>query len=161
MCNKKGFSLLSFLLYLTFFSLIMFFMGRLITELILPSFISLRKHQSIIKLYIAADFFMRDVRSINHMCLWKIINSQELIWQHHNENEAVGWSISQNSLERKEGTYKGNWKNVKKSIISQDIAHATFSVKKDKEGGVIGIKLIITSVYSVEKPIICYVALKK
>ena len=50
-------------------------MGNIITRLIIPSCISLKKSQSIIMLHIAADFFVRDIKNMReNIYQWKVIS---------------------------------------------------------------------------------------
>lgn len=160
MYNKKGFLLVSFLFYLVFFSIITFFIGNILTRLIIPSFISLKKNQSIIALHIASDFFVRDIRNIKKkLPIWKVISPDELIWE--NDTMSIGWRFCHNRLERREGMYHGNWKKAKKSIIATGILDAMFTVEKDKKDAMVGLKLTLTSTYAPKNPIFCYVSLKK
>ncbi len=160
MHHKKGFSLLSFLMYLMIFSIVTLFFCHIITVFIIPSFAVMRKNQSIVALHIASDFFVRDIRSMrNGTHAWKLISPQELIWER--EGFAIGWRFYQNSLERREGIYKDHtWHKTIVSIIAKDIAHLIFTTEKNGDV-LIGISLIMTSQYAHVKPITCYVSLKK
>jgi hypothetical protein len=155
---KKGFSLVSFLLYLMIFTLTTFLMCHIITALIIPSFFSLRKNQSIIALHIATDFFVRDIHALkNGNYSWKVILPHELIW-HHNDHD-IGWSFSHNQLERREGIYNGNWHQAKASIIARGLSRVRFNPEKEAEH-IIGLELVLISECAPEKPVISYVALK-
>ena len=155
MNNKKGFSLLSFLLYLVLFTMIMFFSCHIIVSLIIPSLSSMRTCQSIIALHIASDLFVRDVRAINHESHWKLITPHELVWRTGDHD--IGWSFSHNRLERREGVYDEHWKNATTSVVAAGIAQGTFTVEKHK-GHVIGIEIALKPIVAIKKPIICYVA---
>jgi len=156
MNNKKGFSLLSFLLYLVLFTMIMFFSCHIIVSLMIPSLFSMRRCKSIITLHIASDLFVRDVRAINEQSHWKIIAPHELVWRTGDHD--IGWSFSHNRLERREGVYGERWKSKTTSVVAAGIAQATFTVEKHK-GHVIGIELALTPTVAIKKPIICYVAI--
>ena len=159
MPNKKGFSLLSFLLYLMFFTMIMFFSCHIIVSLIIPSFSTMRKCQSIIALHIASDLFVRDIRAIkNHSCHWKLVTPHELIWQEGERD--IGWRFSDNRLERKEGIYNQRWKHTTTSIVAAGIEQATFAVEQHNKE-IIGIELTLIPVLAQKKPVICYVAVRK
>jgi len=160
MYQKKGFSLIAFLVYLMIFSMVTLFFCHVITVFIIPSFAAMRKNQSIVALHIASDFFVRDIRSMrNSLYTWKLVSSQELIWE--KEDIAVGWRFYQNCLERREGIYKDNtWHKTIVSIIAKDIAHLIFTPEKNRDT-IRGMNLTITSVYAHTKPITCYVSLKK
>jgi len=159
MPNKKGFSLLSFLLYLMFFTMIMFFSCHIIVSLIIPSFSTMRKCQSIIALHIASDLFVRDIRAIkSYPCHWKLVTPHELIWQEGDHD--VGWCCSDNRLERKEGIYNQGWKHTTTSVVAAGIKQATFAVEQHNKV-IIGIELTLIPLIDQKKPIICYVAIKQ
>lgn len=158
MHNKNGFSLLSFLLYLVLFTMITFFSCHIIVSLVIPSFASMRKCQSIIRLHIASDLFVRDVRAINvHECKWKLITPHDLIWQAGDHD--IGWSFVDNRLERKEGQYNKEWKSKTTSVVATSIKQVIFTVEKTKDK-IIGVELAITPVNVQAKSIICYVAVR-
>lgn len=157
MCNKKGFSLLSFLLYLTLFTMIIFFSCHIIVSLIIPSFSAIRTCKSIIALHIASDLFVRDVRAIKDHFTWKLITSHELIWQ--TENHDIGWYFSDNRLERKEGVYNREWKHKTTSVIATGIQEATFFIEKNDKH-IIGINLILIPTVDI-KPVVCYATVNK
>ena len=155
---KKGFSLISFLLYLLLFSIITGIICHIITTLIIPSIFSLKKTQSIISMHIASDFFVRDMKNIkNDGCTWKVILPLELIW--HTKDYDVGWFFHQNSLQRTEGIYNGLWQNAKRSVIAKGIANATFTLEKTQDR-VTGVELSLIPQSTSRKPIVCYVSLK-
>jgi hypothetical protein len=159
MCNKQGFSLLSFLLYLVLFTLITFSSCHIIVSLIIPSFASMRRCQSIIKLHIATDLFVRDIRAIEgNVCKWKLITPHELIWQAGDHD--IGWSFTDNRLERKEGTYNKEWKGKSTSIVAAGIAQVSFTVEKAKNNKIIGVELVMIPVVDLKKRVECYVALR-
>jgi type II secretory pathway component PulJ len=159
MYNEKGFSLLSFLLYLAFFSMITLFFCHLVVVLIIPTFSSMKKCQSVITLHIASDFFVRDIRSVRqNVDTWKVISPPELIYNH--ENHDIGWSFLGDHLERREGTYNGNWKGIKASIIARGLSNVVFIPRKDQDR-IIGMELILTPKCDIRKPITCYVALRR
>ena len=159
MYNKKGFSLLSFLLYLIFFTMIMFFSCHIIVSLIIPTLSTMRKCQSTIALHIASDLFVRDIRAIKiHPCHWKLITPHELIWQEGEHD--VGWCFSHNRLERKEGVYNQGWKDITISVVAAGIKQATFTIEQyNKE--ITGIELTLIPMIAQKKPIVCYVAVKR
>jgi len=158
MRNKKGFSLLSFLLYLMCFTMIMLFSCHIVVLFVIPSFSAMHKCQSIIASHIATDLFVRDIREIvPNQCHWKLITPHELIWEINERN--IGWRFSNNCLERIEGVYNQGWKHKTTSIIATGIKQATFTVKKH-DGEIIGIELIITPIVQT-KPIVCSVAIRK
>ncbi len=156
---KKGFSLISFLIYLLLFSLVTTFTCHIITTLIIPSFFSLRKTQSLIAIHVATDCFIRDVKNRKEgKYTWNVIQPHELIWQVGDHN--IGWSFADNRVERREGIYKNGWKEVKTSIVAKGVASAIFAVEKHGND-IIGIELSLTPLYAPQKPITCYVAVKK
>ncbi|HLC06905.1 MAG TPA: hypothetical protein VJJ26_01830 [Candidatus Babeliales bacterium] len=157
MNNQKGFSLLSFLLYLMLFSLITLFSCHIITSLIIPSLSAMRKCQSIIALHIASDLFVRDIRT-KRGCKydWKLITPHELIW--HQDDHDIGWCFSGNRLNRKEGIYDKGWKKSTASIIAHGIAQAVFAIEKNNDH-IVGIELSLTSQSNPKSPVICYVAI--
>lgn len=158
MHDKKGFSLISFLIYLLIFSMVTTFICHIITVLIIPSFVSLRKNQSVIAIHIATDCFVRDIKNIkNGHYAWDLISPHELIWQVGNHN--VGWSFADNRLERREGIYKNGWKEVKTSIVAKNLSNALFTVEKINNQ-IMGITLVLTPL-AFEKTITCYVVVKK
>lgn len=156
----KGFSLLSFLLYLTLFSIITFFICQAIVSLVIPSLISLRKNQSLIALHIAADFFVRDIKMVtNEQDAWKIILPHELVWRKKDRDDsanAIGWRFFNDRLERREGLYNGTWKQVKTSVIVKGLVNATFTPQKNNND-IVGIELVMISHHAPEKPVVCYV----
>jgi len=157
MRNKKGFSLLSFLAYLMLFSIITLFSCHIVVSLIIPSVGAMRKCQSTIALHIASDFFVRDIRimrSGNYK--WKSVCPHELIW--NQDTMDVGWCISGNCLERREGAYDKGWKTSKRSIVAKNIARGAFTVEKKNDVD-IGVELILTSQCDNKKPVICYIGL--
>lgn len=158
---KKGFSLLSFLLYLVVFSTIAFCVCHIITILILPSFSAIKKSQSLISLHIAADFFVRDIHYMReNEYLWRLISPNEIIW-HQNEGDR-GWRFFNNCLERREGTYNGNgtWKNATTSLVAKNILATIFTVIKTEQHDE-AIELTLVSQCAPQKPIICYVSLAR
>lgn len=159
MHNKKGFSLLSFLLYLVLFSMITFFSCHIIISFIIPSFSAMRKCQSLIALHIASDLFVRDIRMIKgNECEWKLITPHELVWQAKDGD--IGWGFVDNRLERKEGMYNQGWKSKKTSVVAANIAQVAFVAEKAHDK-IIGIELTMKPVFAVKEPIVCYVAVRK
>lgn len=159
MKHKEGFSLVSFLLYLALFSIATLCMCQVITILIIPSLSSLRKTQSIIALHIATDVFVRDIKNIKDgTCEWNVILPHELIWQEKDRN--IGWCFNQDRLERREGTYKKSWQDVKTSIIARGISNASFTADKD-EKGIIGVELVLTPQCMPKKTVTSYVCLRR
>lgn len=158
MRHKKGFSLLSFLIYLMFFTMIMLFSCHIIVSLVIPVFAATRTCQSIIALHIASDLFVRDIHAINHPCYWKLISPHELIWQVGDHD--VGWCFSDNRLERKEGVYSHGWKHKTISIIAVGIQQATFNIEKNDKEEIVGLELVLIPMVKA-KPVVCYVAVKK
>lgn len=157
MCNQKGFSLLSFLLYLMLFSMITVFSCHVITSLIIPSLAATQKCQSIVALHSATDLFVRDIRAMRGgIYIWQVTTCQELIWSQ--ASRAVGWCFVNNRLERKEGTYDKGWKNATTSVIAKGIAKAAFVIEKDNDT-IVGIELILTPQCQMKRPVICYVAI--
>lgn len=159
MHDKKGFSLISFLVYLLIFSMVTTFICHIITVLIIPSFISLRKNQSVIAMHIATDCFVRDIKNIkNGQDAWHMISPHELIWSVGDHN--VGWSFTDHRLERREGMYQKGWKEVKTSIIAKNLSKAVFTPEKDHDR-IKGITLTLTPLSTSVKAITCYVAVEK
>ncbi len=159
MFHQKGFSLLSFLLYLVLFSLMMLLSCHIVTSLIIPSFSSIRRSQSLISLHIATDLFVRDIRIMrNSEHQWKVIRPQEVIWNQGNSD--IGWLFVDNRLERREGTYDEEWKNSTMSTIARNISKATF-IYETRGGRVVGIELVMMPPWQKEKPVTCYVAVSK
>jgi hypothetical protein len=157
MHNKKGFSLLSFLLYLMLFSLITLLLCHIIVSLIIPSLSSIRTCQSVVTLHIATDLFVRDVRA--GIDTWKVIKPDELIWQ--TDDSDVGWSLSDNRLVRNTGLYSNQeWKNKTSSIVAVGIDKIIFRPEK-AHNQIVGIGLELIPIAAHKKPIICFVAVKR
>lgn len=155
MHNHKGFSLLSFLLYLMMFTGMTFFLCHIIASLVVPSLTSIRKSQSIMVLHIASDLFVRDIHA--GVSQWKLVTPYELIWQ--SETEDIGWSFSDCYLKRSAGLYDGGWKNKTTSIVAAGVAQATFTPEK-YQNHIVGIELMMEP-KAQRKPIICFVAVRK
>jgi len=159
MNNKKGFSLISFLLYLMLFSIIALFVANIITSLLLPSLVETRKCKSIIALHIAGDLFMRDIRTMrSKVYQWKKITPHEVIW--HSDECDIGWSFTENYLERKEGVYNKDWHGKKTSIIAMELDKGEFIVENHKNH-VIGIEMRLTSQQAPQKIVSCYGAVNQ
>jgi len=159
MLNKKGFSLLSFLIYLMLFTMVTFFSCHIIVSLIIPSLTSLRKCHSIVALHIASDLFVRDIHAIkNEKNMWKVIHPFELVWQ--STDHDIGWRFNDNCLERIEGIYNQGWKKKTTSIVACGISNATFIIEKHQDH-IMGIELALIPIYTAEKPIKCYVTLRQ
>lgn len=156
MNNKKGFSLLSFLVYLVCLSMISLCMCQVITSLIIPSLAATRKCKSLMTLHIATDLFVRDIRTMRNMpYMWKLVTSQELIW--HVADHDICWRFVEDRLERIEGLYNNGWKSKKASVIAVGIFDGYFKTKKHKNR-ICGIKMTIMPKIKDNKPIICYVS---
>jgi len=153
MHNKKGFSLLSFLVYLMLFSLITFFICHIIVSLVIPSLKSVRQCQSVMALHIASDLFVRDIHAIRN---WKLMTPHELIWQ--TEGFDIGWSCADNYLKRSTGLYNGTWKNKTTSIVAAGVAEVTFTPEKAK-GHIIGMELKLVPKDVQRKSVICFAAI--
>lgn len=159
MNHKRGFSLVSFLLYLSLFSVATLCMCQIITIHIIPGLSSLRKTQSIIALHSATDVFVRDIKNIKDgTCVWNVILPHELIWQE--KNQSIGWCFYQNRLERREGTYKKGWQDVKTSVIARGISNARFTAEKDDKG-IVGMELALTPHCAPKKTVTSYVCLRR
>lgn len=156
MHNKKGFSLLSFLLYLMIFTGMTFFLCHIIASVIIPSLTSVRKSQSIMALHIASDLFVRDIHA--GVDAWKLVTPHELIW--HSENGDIGWSFSDCYLKRTTGLYDAGWKNKRISIVASGVEKATFTPEK-YQNNIVGIELVMEPKTTRSKPVMCYVAVKK
>lgn len=149
MHNKKGTTLLVFLMYMVLFSMVTFFICQIITFLIIPSTLAMRKCQSLIALHIATDLFVRDIKTIkNEKDCWKTVTPHELIW--NQDGQEVGWLFSHDRLERRE---KGS-----ASIIAKNITQASFSVEKNKNE-ITAIELTLHPAFNKEKIVTCFVAL--
>ena len=157
MRNKKGFSLISFLLYLTLFSMIMLFICHIIVSLIIPSFTNIRHTQSIIAMHVATDIFVRDIHNIDKSVIWKHTIPTEIIW--HTGKQDIGWRLQDTCLERIEGVYNNGWKDKTVSIVANGIRNIDFTYKKDGPD-IKAIELSLLPAASPHKPIICYVAVK-
>ncbi len=132
MGTKKGFLLLSFLLYLLLFTLL----TLLCFDWALTSFIAYtsrtRRSMAVTNAYIAHDLFIRDI----HMAPldikeWKKISSSEIIW--HYNNQDIGWCHKNKKLIRSEGYYNkqaDRWHKKINSIAAQHINTLTFTVNK-------------------------------
>lgn len=155
---KKGFSLLSFLVYLTLFSTVALFCCHLVAALIIPALSDMRKCQSLIAVHVASDFFVRDIRTIQkNTVIWKCISPQELIWG--DDSHDIGWSFVNNRLERREGTYQGGWKGTKASIVAKGLSHSVFTVHKNTDA-IVGVELLLTPECAIQRPIGCYAAVR-
>jgi hypothetical protein len=156
MKNKDGFSLLSFLLYLMFFSTIVCFICHSIIYFIIPSLRLTNFCQSRIALHTISDIFVRDVRMSNQFIIKKSLPN-ELLW--NNGNTDIAWTYYNNRLTRIEGHYDIKWKKKTTSIISTDIANALFTI--DYVGKkTIGIMLELKSIRSLKNPLHFYVAIR-
>ena len=132
MGTKKGFLLLSFLLYLLLFTLL----TLLCFDWALTSFttytLRTRRSMAVTNAYIAHDLFIRDI----HMAPldikeWKKISSSEIIW--HYNNQDIGWCHKNKKLIRSEGYYNkqaDRWHKKINSIAAQHINTLTFTVNK-------------------------------
>lgn len=157
MHHKKGFSLLSFLLYLMLFSLITLLLCHSIVSLIIPSLSSIRKCQSVVALHIASDLFVRDIHAGIHK--WKVIKPDELIWQ--TADSDIGWSLFDHRLVRNSGVYNNQeWHHKTTSIVADGIDKIIFLPEKAQDQ-IVGIEMKLVSVAAQRKPVICYVAVKK
>src|SRR5579863_7878949 len=155
MYNKKGFSLLSFLVYLMLFSLITFFVCHIIVSLVIPSLKSVRQSQSIMALHIASDLFVRDVHA--GIRSWKLITPHELIWQA--DESDIGWSCADNYVKRSTGIYNGTWENKVTSIVAAGVAEITFTPEKVRDR-IVGIELKLVPKAAQKKPVVCFAAVK-
>jgi len=130
--KKRGFLLLSFLLYLLLFTLL----ATLCFDWVLTSFttytLRARRNAVIINAHTALDLFIRDV----HMAPldvkeWKKISSSEIIWHHNNQD--IGWCHKNKKLIRSEGHYSkqsDTWHKKINSIAVQHINTLIFIVKE-------------------------------
>ncbi len=159
MFNKKGFSLLLFLVYLLLFIMVTFFSCQIIVSLIIPSLHSLRICRSHVALHIATDLFVRDIHAINkEKNNWKLIHPQELIWA--SDDHDIGWHFNNSCLERIEGVYNQGWAKKTVSVVACNISNAIFNVEK-RNNNIIGIELVLRPTHSINRPVVCYVALKQ
>ena len=153
---KKGFMLVSFLVYLLFFSVIISFFVHTLFMVIVPSLSSLRTTQAIISLHTASDLFVRDIRkmrSIDHR--WQLVLDKEIIWS-AGDGVSVGWKLYNGCLGRREGIYKGKWSKCSKSLVAKGLSDAFFRMDRDKKG----IELILVSRKTPQKVVNCYVSLR-
>jgi type II secretory pathway component PulJ len=148
MWHKKGFSLFSFLLYLTLFSMITLFSCHIIVSLIVPSLFSIRRSQSIIAMHIATDLLVKDI--YQGVILWKETKSTELMWQ--NKDHDISWRIDHGRVERKE--------NGTTSIVATGVDQGFFSITK-RENDIMGIELTLIPTVDKKKVIVSYVAVPK
>lgn len=128
---KKGFFLLSFLLYLVFFSIAAACICHMISFVVIPSIIDTYKYSEIIALHVATDRFIRDIRIAqqNKIYIQKKVTSQKIIF--NNGEKDIKWCIKDNKLERCEGVYDKKWIKKNKSIIAKNIAIGTFIIKNN------------------------------
>ena len=132
MGNKKGFLLLSFLLYLLLFTLL----TGLCFNWALTSFttytLRARRSMAVTNAYIAHDLFIRDIYMAPlNIKEWKKISSSEIIW--HYNNQDIGWCHKNKKLIRSEGYYNkqtDRWHKKINSIAAQHINSLIFTVKK-------------------------------
>ena len=132
MGEKKGFLLLSFLLYQLLFTLL----TLLCFDWALTSFttytLRARRSTIVISAYIAHDLFVRDIRMAPlDMKKWKKISSSEIIWYHNNRD--IGWCYKNKKLIRSEGHYNkqlDRWHKKINSIAAQHINTLIFTVNK-------------------------------
>jgi hypothetical protein len=160
MTYKKGFSLLSFLLYSTFFSFIAMLFCHLITVFIIPSFYVLRKNQSVFSLHIATDFFVRDIKSIEEKgCLKLVVSCHQCLAI--SNNYAIRWSFFKDHLERKEGVYKDDkWGESHSSIAAKNIKNVLFMEEKQQNSPtIVGLSLTLTPELEEKNVVECYVCL--
>jgi hypothetical protein len=161
MNNKNGFSLISFLLYLTLFSMIALFTAHIITSLLLPTLSATRRCKSLIALHIASDLFVRDIRTMrNKPHSWKVTTSHELIWHIDDDSYDIGWRNKDNRLERIEGLYSQGWKHKKVSVVATGITQGTFTIETHNNH-IIGVEMALIPAVDPKKTIKCYVATQK
>jgi len=155
---NKGFSLLSFSLYLMFFTMISLFSCHIIVSFIIPSLSSVRKCQAIVALHIASDLFVRDIRVLRGGDVdWQVITPRELVWRRADHD--IGWCFVDNHLERREGVYNKKWVKKSASVVAAGLSQGMFTVEI-VNNNIIGIELALTPVIAHKNPIICYVAVK-
>jgi len=89
---------------------------------------------------------------------WKKITPYELIW--HGDEYDIGWSFTENFLERKEGVYHKNWLSKKTSIVAMEIEKGQFIVE-NHNNHIIGIEMTLISKHVPKKTISCYGAVNQ
>ncbi len=132
MDKKKGFLLLSFLLYLLLFTLLTLLCFNWALTSFTTYTLRTRRSMAVTNAYIAHDLFIRDI----HMAPldikeWKKISSSEIIW--HYNNQDIGWCHKNKKLIRSEGYYNkqaNRWHKKINSIAAQYINTLTFVVNK-------------------------------
>jgi hypothetical protein len=161
--HKKGFSLIAFVFYLLFFSLIIFCVCHCIVFIIIPVMHTTRSYNQRVECHLGTDVFVRDVRQCNYPFEIKKFTLHEIIWG--NKKMDIGWRYNDHKLERIEGIYK-NEKWVKKttSIVASHLNNAFFEADMHN-GDMVGITLHLVSAYKqahrAEKALKIYVATKR
>src|SRR5690242_19510694 len=122
--NKKGFLLVSFLVYLLLFSVVVCQVSLTITNILFPVIVNAKKYNAIVRIYNATDIIVGDLRN-NPVKRWKKNSPNEIIWQ-TNEKD-VGWAFDGTNLERREGIYKEEWKKCTRSIIPCTVSSVVFT----------------------------------
>lgn len=156
MRNKQGFSLVLFLVYLFFFSLISCCMCHIITVFIIPSLQATRLYQKQILLHVSSDLFVRDIRN-KPIKQWKLIQPHYLIW--NNGEHDIGWHFYDNKVERIEGIYENKWKKKRTSVVISKLKDTFFELDYSN-GKVVGVGLTLISLCNKEKPVISYAAVR-
>ncbi len=135
--NKRGFLLLSFLVYLLLFTLLVSLCFDWALTLFTTYTMRAQRNVVIINAYIAQDLFIRDI----HMAPldeqeWKKITTSEIIWSTHNWD--IGWCYKNKKLIRNEGHYNKQmqkWDKKTASIAAQHINALIFTVNKQLLAG--------------------------
>jgi hypothetical protein len=147
--NKKGFLLISFLVYLMLFSIIVCLLSTTMTQNLFTVISSTRKYNNFVRLYNALDIVVNDLRN-NVVTEWKKISPHEIIWSTHDKD--VAWLFNGTHIERKEGTYQQGWKKSTKSIIPAELLSVIFipDYSSDNKNTVLGIEIQLSSSYTTE-----------
>lgn len=160
MVYKKGFSLISFVFYLLFFSIIVFCVCNLIVFVIIPLVHKSRFYNQRVECFLGTDIFVRDIRCYAHPFEIKSMTPHEIIGG--NKKTTVCWRYNDHKLERIEGIYENEkWLKKTTSIVMQNIHDASF-VADMHNGSVVGITLqVIPSVRERDKFVEVYVAIRR
>jgi hypothetical protein len=157
MRHKKGFSLLSFLVYLLCSSIIVCCLYSIVTTTILPCLRSIESHKKQLALILLSDLFVKEIRT-STIALWKVVQPAVVIW---NDGEKdICWRLHKKRVERIEGVYKNdNWHKKTTSVIRTNIDYSMFNYDY-KKGKIVGIEWAVSYKNTHSQVIHSYVAVR-
>ncbi len=138
MQNSTGFTLITFSLYVSLFSLLSMLCFQWATRIMLNSKTMNYNTHTTTNIFMAYDVLMRDIHCApQNIKWWKKITSTELIWK--TEKSDIGWSFDGNTIKRSEGIYnaqRNTWKKRTTSIVARNISTLTFLLRKQSKKNV-------------------------